>query len=99
GGHFGGFSADEGDVGFGAGGTHAFNEGLDDGGVDLVDAEVVEEGEGAGAHDGDVAGDGGYEVAAEIFVRFRRVDAGGNEGLGAAAVGGLDHDGVGEAFE
>ena len=96
GGHLGGLAADECDVGFGAGGGHAADELFDDRGVDLVEAEVVEEGERARAHDGDVAGDGSDEIAAEVFVALRHD---GDESLGADAVGALHHDGIGHAFD
>lgn len=99
GGHLGGFATDEGDPGFGAGSAHAADERFYDCGLDLVNTEVVEKGERPGAHDGDVAGDGGDEIAAEVLVRLGGVYAGGDEGLGAATVGALHHDGVGHAAD
>ena len=94
GGHLRGLAADERDAGFEASFAHAADEGFNDGWVGFVEAEVVEEGERPSAHDGDVAGNGGDEVATEVFV------AAGHDGdfcFCADAVGALHHDRIGHA--
>ena len=53
-GHEGGFAADDGDAGVAAGRGHALDQGSQDGRIQAVGGDVVEEGDGAGVLDGHV---------------------------------------------
>ncbi len=91
GGHLRGFAAEEGTAGLLAAVCDALDDAFDVGGIDVVDADVVEEEEGFSALDEHVVDAHGDEVDADGVVD---VELGGELDLGADAIGAGDEDGV-----
>ena len=90
-GHLGGFPADEGAVVGAAGGGEAFDDLLEDGGLELAAGQVVEEEERRGTLDGDVVDAVVDEVGADGGVD---AELEGELELGADTVSRADEDGI-----
>ncbi len=90
--HLGGFSTDECASGLFASVGDAFDDGVEDLLVDMVDGDVVEEEEGLGALDDEVVDIHRDEVDSDGVV-FVHLD--GEVDLGSYAVGACNEDGVG----